>query len=121
LLDEIGSTGAYALSRHQAPDWMQHVQPITGVRLDFAGGPRIESTGMLSTGAIHGTVLVERTHIDGPVDRRFRYSRYLIARVEDGRVYQAGPHNDPIGVRHHEPARSTLITALYACSTSTGW
>src|SRR5207249_11958347 len=119
-------TSTHPLSRHQGSSWMQNEPPVTGAWLDYQGGDPLGSTSLLSTGLTHASMLVERTHPTAPIAHRVRYDRYLLARMSDGRTFQAGPDKDvqfdsPNELRHHLPSRPSWLNALYGRSTSTGW
>jgi hypothetical protein len=123
VLQEPPSTGAYPLSRHQADDWTNRAPNVTGAALRVIGGEPASSSSALSTGAVNAILITERTYLEAPVDRRFRYNEYLLARTADGRWFQAGPDADldHPGLRHWQSRASTWLAQLYACSTSTGW
>lgn len=120
VLTESLSTGTHVLSRHQGDPWMQNERTVTGAWLDYTGGECLGSTSLLSTGSVHASMTVERTHPTGQAEHRFRYYRYLLVQLADGRVMQAGPDKAlPFG--HRLPVRPAHLDALYVKSTSTGW
>lgn len=120
------STGIHPLSRCQASTWMQTAPAVTGAWLENFGGESVASTSALSTGVIHGKLIVERTHPHAAPEDRVRYETYLILRTAGGRTFQAGPDNAvrsdyPGQTKHHEPSRPQWLDDLNARSTSTGW
>lgn len=66
ILDEVGSTGTYVLSRHQGTTWMRHEPTLTGGWFDYFGGEPVASTSVLSTAAVHASLLLERTEPTAP-------------------------------------------------------
>ena len=86
ILTESLSTGTYALSRHHVDEWLQIAPDVTGAWLDYFGGAALASTTALSTGYIHATMLVERTHPEAAPEDRFRYERYLLVSITTGHI-----------------------------------
>jgi hypothetical protein len=119
FLNDVGATGTYVLSRHQGTKWMHDEPTLTGGWFDYLGGESLASTTLLSTAAVHASLLLERTEPTAPQESRRRYYRYLIARVADGRVFLAGPDKD-IAQGHHRAERPVCLDDLYSASTSTG-
>ena len=120
ILDEVGSTGNRVLSRHQGTAWMRQEPTLTGGWLDYFGGEALASTSLLSTAAVHASLLLERTEPTAPQESRRRYYRYLIARVADGRVFLTGPDKG-VAEGHHLAQRPVYLDELYSASSSTGW
>ena len=120
ILSDVGSTGTYVVSRHQGTAWMRDEPTLTGGWFDYFGGEAIASTSLLSTGSVHGSLLLERTEPTALPESRRRYYRYLITRLAGGRVFQAGPDKD-VAEGHHRAERPAYLDILYSESSSTGW
>jgi hypothetical protein len=91
LLHTALSTGrATELTRDEMPGWAQEVPAVSGAWLYYEGGAHLD---------------VERQH-----DRRppFRYDRYLLVKMRDGRVFQLGPDKD-VDYGHHLDTRPDWI------------
>lgn len=112
IIHRSPSTGMYPLSRCQSSTWMQ---AVSGAWLENLGGESVASTSALSTGVIHGKLIVERTYQCAAPEDRMRYDTYLFVRTADGRAFQAGPDKAvrsdyPGQIRHHEPSRPECST-----------
>jgi hypothetical protein len=100
LLQAALSTGrARELTRDEMPVWAQTVPEVSGAWLYYEGGAALDSTGSLSTSDVHAHLDVERQRDDSP---RFRYDRYFLVKMRDGRVFQLGPDKDVEYGHHHE-------------------
>jgi hypothetical protein len=120
-LRELRSTGTFEISRGQAAGWMRSIPTVSMAWIDSHGGPAAHSSSALSTGCVRAELFMERSEPTGPSDRRRRYYRYLIAQIEDGRWFQAGPDKDLDGeLGHHAPERPEWLED-FRRSTSTGW
>ncbi len=114
-LDAAFSTGhMYRLKREQMPQWAQEAGAITGAWLWSYRGDPVLSTGLLSTGDVHGHFDVERSYPDRP---RFKYDRYFFIRLVDGRVFQIGPFKD-VEYGHHLNERPAWFAKYCSESTS---
>lgn len=102
---------------------MQQAPTASGAWLTNFAGPMVESTLQLSTTALNAELLWERPEPNGPSTARYRYYRYPIVRLTDGRVYCIGPKKDLSGFpfNHHESERPNYLREICAASTSTGW
>jgi hypothetical protein len=123
VFDEPLSTGTHVLSRHQVDRWMQQTPTASGAWLTNFAGPMVASTAHLSTTAMNAELLWERTESNGPSTARYRYYRYPIVRLTDGRAYCVGPKKDltEFPFSHHESERPIYLREICAASTSTGW
>ena len=116
-LQTLLSTGeAQPLPPDTWPGWAQTTPGFSGAWFSYVGGPAPTSTGILSTGNVHGYVDVERT---APTPPTMRYYRYLYVKMTDGRVFQAGPLKDLEYDRHREE-RPSWLTPYISTSTSAG-
>jgi len=81
------------------------------------GGLPATSTDVLSTEHVRGYVDMERT---AAMAATWRYYRYLLIEMPDGRVFQAGPLKD-LEWEHHREERSAWRRPYKATSTSGDW
>ena len=108
-LDKAISTDhAQRLSNEDMPTWTRTSQAITAALLFPEARPPLDSTGALSTEGVHGQILVERQYLQSP---RFRYDMYLLARINDGRVFQLGPYKN-VEFGHHHDQRPDWLEKL---------
>jgi hypothetical protein len=99
-LEAALSTGRIKhLPPDEMPGWARTVPAVSAAWLYYEGGIPLDSTGGLSTGAIHARIDIEREYQVGP---RLRYDRYLFVKMADGRVFQAGPYKDVEYGHDHE-------------------
>lgn len=116
-LDGILSTGeAQRLDREAWPSWARATPAFSGAWLTWVGGPLATSTGSLSTENVQAHVDFERQAED---PAPLRYYRYLYVKMNDGRVFQAGPFKDLEYNRHREE-RPSWLAPYVEPSTSTG-
>jgi len=94
------STGeVQALPREEWPAWAQTAPDFSGAWYSYVGGPSATSSGDLSTGNVQASVDLERINSTPP---QRRYYRFLYARMDDGRVFQAGPFKELEYERHRD-------------------
>lgn len=114
VLESALSTGdAHPRAREAWPPWAREAKTVTGVWLFTERPEGVASTQTLSTGHIHGRLLVERNHKGG---RPFRYDQYFLVQVVGGRVFQLGPDKD-IEFGHHQDGRPDWLNEFRSEST----
>jgi len=94
------STGeVQAIPREERPAWAKAAPDFSGAWYSYVGGPTATSTGDLFTGNVQASVDMERMNSTPP---QRRYYRFLYAKMDDGRVFQAGPFKELEYERHRD-------------------
>jgi len=98
-LQKVQSTGLLKpIPSECLPTWAQELETVNGAWLSYYGGQQTASTGSLSTSAVNARVDLER--IDPTDTGLFKYYQYFYIKMNDGRVFQAGPFKD-VDYGHH--------------------
>lgn len=107
-LDTLRSTGQLQpLDREQWPEWARENPNFSGAWITPMAGTVATSTAQLSTSNVTASVDFERTSASGVP---LRYYRDFYAKMEDGRVFQAGPFKN-LEYERHRDERPLWLTA----------